>query len=235
MRVLGDVGGVEDGDGERDGPDPDHLEDPEAEEGPELVALVVEAVVLASLEDTEEEEGGESSAPGQDEEGVDDLPGVGGRGGGGAGGEGEGQDGEEDEVGPAGEVGELVEFEGEGDAEADELVGDRNEEGDGQVVVVEDADGGGRHGEVGWWFACPSLSSNARSFSRVTLSIGLSFISNVGNGSIFQAFAYRAKSLAFRGHHRHDTGHWGGAVTYTAKRFVRTVVVLSNEFATSAE
>ena len=136
VRVLGDVGRVEDGDGEGDGPDPDHLEDPEAEEGPELVALVVEAVVLARFEDAEEEEGGEPGAPEEDEEGVDDLAGVGGGGVGGAGGEGEGEDGEDDEVGPAGEVGELVEFEGERDAEADELVGDRDEEGDDEVVVV---------------------------------------------------------------------------------------------------
>lgn len=66
---------VEDGDGQGDGPDPDHLEDPEAEEGEELVALVVEAVVLASLEDAEEEEAREAEGPEDEEEGGDDLAG----------------------------------------------------------------------------------------------------------------------------------------------------------------
>ena len=134
--VLRDVGGVEDGDGEGDDPDPDHLKHPEAEEGEELVALVVEAVVGAGLDDAEEEEAGQARAPEHDEEGVDDLArGV-------VAGEGEGDDGEDDEVGAAGEVGQLVELEGEGDAEEEELVGDRDEEGDGEVVVVEGVDFG---------------------------------------------------------------------------------------------
>lgn len=97
--IGGDSGRVEDGDGEGDDPDPDHLEDPEAEEGEELVALVVEAVVLAGLEDAEEEEAREAHAPEHDEDGGDDLAGMGG-----GAGEGEGDDGEDDEVGAACEV-----------------------------------------------------------------------------------------------------------------------------------
>ena len=59
------------------------------------------------------------------------------------GGKGEGYDGYPDEVGAAREVGEFVEFEGEGEGKGDKLVADRYEEGDGQVVVIEDVD---RHG-----------------------------------------------------------------------------------------
>lgn len=73
LRVLRHVGRVEHGHGQRDGPDPDHLEDPEAEEGEELVALVVEAVVLARLDDAEEEEAREARRPEHDEDGGDDL------------------------------------------------------------------------------------------------------------------------------------------------------------------
>lgn len=51
--VLPHGGRVDERHGQRDDPDPDHLEDPEAEEGEELVALVVEAVVLSRLEDAE--------------------------------------------------------------------------------------------------------------------------------------------------------------------------------------
>lgn len=56
LLVLLDVGGVKNGDGHRDSPDPDHLEYPEAEKGEELVALVIEAVVLARLQDAEQQE-----------------------------------------------------------------------------------------------------------------------------------------------------------------------------------
>lgn len=45
LRVLRHVGRVQDGHGERYRPHPNHLEDPEAEKGEKLVALVVEAVV----------------------------------------------------------------------------------------------------------------------------------------------------------------------------------------------
>lgn len=54
LRVLLDIGRVKDGDGQRDGPDPDHLENPKPEERPEFITLVVEAVVFAGLEDPEE-------------------------------------------------------------------------------------------------------------------------------------------------------------------------------------
>jgi hypothetical protein len=53
------------------------LEDPEAEEGQEFVALVVEAVVFACVEDAEEQEAGEAGAPEDDEEGGEDLARVG--------------------------------------------------------------------------------------------------------------------------------------------------------------
>ena len=42
--------------GDLTGPDPKHLKDPKAKERKELVSLVIEAVVLASLDDTEEQE-----------------------------------------------------------------------------------------------------------------------------------------------------------------------------------
>lgn len=131
LRLVGGYGGgVEEGDGEGDGPDPDHLEDPEGEEFEEVVAFVVEAVVFPRFDDAEEEEGGEAGAPCHDEEGVDDLPGIVG------GGEGEGKDCQEHEVRAAGEVGQFVKLEGEGDGEEEELVGDCDEEGYAEVVVV---------------------------------------------------------------------------------------------------
>ena len=132
--VLRDLGGVEECDGKRDDPDPDHLENEEAQKGKEFVAFVVEAVVFAGFDDAEEEEAGEAGGPEHDEEGGGDLAGVV------VAGEGEGEDGQQDEVGAAGEVGEFVEFEGEGYAEGDELVCYCYEPGDGEVVVVEDVD-----------------------------------------------------------------------------------------------
>lgn len=56
LREPRHVGAVDQRDGHADGPDPQHLEDPEAEEGEELVALVVEAVIFAGFQDAEEEE-----------------------------------------------------------------------------------------------------------------------------------------------------------------------------------
>lgn len=49
------------------------MEHPEAQERPELVPLVVEAIVFASLYDSEEKKAGETRAPDHNEEGVDDL------------------------------------------------------------------------------------------------------------------------------------------------------------------
>lgn len=98
LGVARDGGRVEDGDGQRDGPNPEHLKDPEAEEGEELVPLVIEAVVLARFEDAEEEEAGESGAPDHHEEGDDDLASMG------VAAHGEGDDGEDDEVGASCEV-----------------------------------------------------------------------------------------------------------------------------------
>lgn len=50
-RVGSHVGRVKDGDGQRDHPHPNHLEDPETQEGEEFVTLVIETVILARLED----------------------------------------------------------------------------------------------------------------------------------------------------------------------------------------
>lgn len=46
-----------------------------------------------------------------------------------------------DEERAEGFTGQLVELEGEGDGEEEELVGDGDEECDGEVVVVQDVDG----------------------------------------------------------------------------------------------
>lgn len=73
LRKFRDVGTIQDRDGQGDRPDPNHLEDPEAEEGEEFVPFVVEAVVFAGFEDAEEQEGAEAKAPKHYEEGVHDL------------------------------------------------------------------------------------------------------------------------------------------------------------------
>jgi hypothetical protein len=96
-----------------DRPAPKHLKHPESQKLEEVVSLVVESVVFAGLQDTEEEERGQSGAPQHDHDADDDVAGDEGAA------EGEGEDGEPDEVGAAHEVGQLVEFEGEGDGEAD--------------------------------------------------------------------------------------------------------------------
>ena len=54
LRILCDIWGVQDGDWQRDSPDPEHLENPESEEREELIALVIEAVVFAGFDDSEE-------------------------------------------------------------------------------------------------------------------------------------------------------------------------------------
>lgn len=54
LRGLGHIWRVEDGDWKRASPNPKHLEDPEAQERPELVPLVVEPIVFSSLQDPEE-------------------------------------------------------------------------------------------------------------------------------------------------------------------------------------
>lgn len=98
LPIPRDAGAVDESHGQGDGPDPEHLEDPEAEEGEEPVALVVEAVVPAGPEDAEEEEAREAEGPGDEEEGGDELAGVV------VAAEGEGEDGEEGKVGPSGKV-----------------------------------------------------------------------------------------------------------------------------------
>lgn len=65
--VMRHLGRVDERHGQRNSPHPDHLEDPEAQEGEELAALVVEAVILAGLEDAVEEEAREADGPDNDE------------------------------------------------------------------------------------------------------------------------------------------------------------------------
>ena len=50
-----------------------YSQDPEAEEGPELVPFVVETIVLARLDDPEQQEAGEARRPCHDEDGGDDV------------------------------------------------------------------------------------------------------------------------------------------------------------------
>jgi hypothetical protein len=120
---------------ERDGPDPQHLEDPETKEGKKLVTLVVKAIVFARLQDTEEQESRKTSSPEHDEDGRDYLPRMSGAS------HGECDDGQPDEVGASHEVGDLVEFASECDGETYQLICDGDEKGDSQVVVVQHVDG----------------------------------------------------------------------------------------------
>lgn len=53
LGVLLDIGRVEDRHGQGDGPDPDHLEDPESEKGPELVSFVIKTVIFSRLKNSE--------------------------------------------------------------------------------------------------------------------------------------------------------------------------------------
>lgn len=93
-----DIWRIENSHRQRDDPNPDHLEDPETEEGPEFVAFVVEAIVRARLDDSEEEEPGQPSSPKHDEERAHDLAGMV------VSGEGKGYYGEPYEIGAACEV-----------------------------------------------------------------------------------------------------------------------------------
>ena len=56
LRVLQHSRRIQNRNGEGYNPNPQHLEDPETEEGKEPVALVVEAVIFACLQNPEEEE-----------------------------------------------------------------------------------------------------------------------------------------------------------------------------------
>lgn len=98
LRVLRHVWRVDQGNGQRDGPDPKHLKDPEAEEGEEAIALVVEAIIAPRAQDAEEEEAREADGPDNDEEGGDELAGVV------VAAHGERDDGEDGKVGAACEV-----------------------------------------------------------------------------------------------------------------------------------
>lgn len=98
LRKLSHIGTVQDGYRQRYGPNPQHLENPEAKKREKFVALAIEPIVFARLQDAEEEEAREAGGPDHDEEGVDDLASMV------VAGEGEGYDGEDDEVGAAGEI-----------------------------------------------------------------------------------------------------------------------------------
>jgi len=76
LRILRNIWRVQDRNWERDDPDPDHLEDPEAEEFEEVIAFIVEAIIFAGFEDAEEEEARESQSPDHDKDGVNDLAGI---------------------------------------------------------------------------------------------------------------------------------------------------------------
>ena len=73
LRVPSDVRGVQDGDGQWNGPDPDHLEYPKSKEWEELVPFVIESIIFAGLDNSEEQESGESETPDHNEERADDL------------------------------------------------------------------------------------------------------------------------------------------------------------------
>lgn len=98
LRVARHVGRVEQRDGQRYGPHPKHLKDPEAEKRKEAVALVVEAVVFTRAQDAEEEEAREAHGPDDEEERGDELACVV------VAAEGQGEHGEDGKVGAACEV-----------------------------------------------------------------------------------------------------------------------------------
>lgn len=135
MRELSDIWRVEHSHRQRDGPHPEHLEDPEAKEFEEIVALVVEAIIFARLQDPEEEKARQPCAPDHNEERADNVardiavfaPC-------------QRDDGQDDEVGTPGEVGELVEFETERNGEEEQLVSYSDEPGDGEIIVVQHMD-----------------------------------------------------------------------------------------------
>jgi hypothetical protein len=56
LRILLDIWRIQDRHGQRNNPNPDHLEDPKGKELEDVISLVVESVVFPRLEDTEEEE-----------------------------------------------------------------------------------------------------------------------------------------------------------------------------------
>lgn len=74
--VGGSEGGrVSNGDGQGDGPYPEHLEDPKGEEGEEAATHLVEARVMAGADDAVEEEPGEAEGPDAHEDSDEDLAG----------------------------------------------------------------------------------------------------------------------------------------------------------------
>lgn len=75
LTILLYGGRIQDCDRETNKPDPEHLKDPEAKEGKEFIALIIEAVVFACFQDSEEQEATETCAPKHDEEGDDDVAG----------------------------------------------------------------------------------------------------------------------------------------------------------------
>lgn len=80
LREACDGWRVEDGHGQGDGPDPDHLEEPAAEEGDQrdimvaaMVVMAVMAVLLANPEDTKEEKTRQAGCPDDEKRRGNDL------------------------------------------------------------------------------------------------------------------------------------------------------------------
>jgi len=73
LRILLDVWRIQDYHGQRNNPNPDHLEYPKGKELEEVISLVVEPVVFAGLKNTEEQKSREPKAPDHNEEGYNDL------------------------------------------------------------------------------------------------------------------------------------------------------------------
>lgn len=84
------------------------IQNPESEEGPELVSLVVKTVIFACLENPEEQKRAQSRAPDNDEERGNNVACIAA-----VFAQGKCEDGEYDEIRAACEVGEFVEFEAE--------------------------------------------------------------------------------------------------------------------------
>ncbi|KAI0562697.1 isoprenylcysteine carboxyl methyltransferase [Gracilaria domingensis] len=65
--------GVDNGDGQRNGPGPYSLQQPKGSQSSKIIALVVEATILAPQQDAVEQEGAQAGAPGEDAGGEHDL------------------------------------------------------------------------------------------------------------------------------------------------------------------
>lgn len=98
LRVTGHSRRIQHRHWQWDGPDPEHLKDPETQEGEEFLAHFIKAVIFACFQDTEEEERCKADGPGDKKEGDYELAALM------MVTEWDGYDGEDDEVGAPGEV-----------------------------------------------------------------------------------------------------------------------------------